>query len=130
MNKVTVAGIVGALAVGLGAFGAHGLKELVDSAQLTTYKVGVQYHLIHAIVLLGLGLYLSQMRNNRLNLAFVFILIGIFLFSGSLYLISTKELMGLTNWKWLGPITPLGGLCYIVGWLLIAFSGVGMKRPE
>ncbi len=130
MNKVTVAGIVGALAVGLGAFGAHGLKELVDSAQLTTYKVGVQYHLIHAIVLLGLGLYLSQMRNNRLNLAFVFILIGIFLFSGSLYLISTKELMGLTNWKWLGPITPLGGLCYIVGWLLIAFSGVGLKRPE
>ena len=128
--KVTVAGIVGALAVGLGAFGAHGLKELVDSAQLTTYKVGVQYHLIHAIVLLGLGLYLSQMRNNRLNLAFVFILIGIFLFSGSLYLISTKELMGLTNWKWLGPITPLGGLCYIVGWLLIAFSGVGLKRPE
>ncbi len=125
MNKVTVAGLVGAVAVGLGAFGAHGLKALVDAPQLVTYKVGVHYHMMHAIVLLGLGLYLSRIENKRLNWSFIFILVGVFLFSGSLYLISTREVIGLANWKWLGPMTPLGGLCFIVGWLLIAFSGIG-----
>ena len=130
MNKVTIAGILGALAVGLGAFGAHGLKALIEPDQLVIYKTGVQYHMMHAIVLLGIALYLSQHNNSRLNKAFWFILVGIFLFAGSLYLMSTREVLGLTSWKWLGPITPLGGLSFIVGWLLIAFAGLNTRQKD
>lgn len=123
-NRFIVAGLFGLLAVGLGAFGAHGLKPLLDVEQLTIFKTGVQYQMSHALVLLALALYLEKSPNLWLNRAFTFISVGIVLFSGSLYLLSCHQLLGMTSWKWLGPITPLGGLSFIVGWAMVMMKGV------
>ncbi len=124
-SKLVIAGLLGALGVGLGAFGAHGLKPLLSVHELANYKTGISYQMIHTVLLVVLALYSGQ--NRRLRFAFWAIVAGVILFSGSLYLLSTKEILGLTNWRWLGPITPLGGLSLIVGWLAIAFSGL---RPN
>lgn len=98
------------LAVALGAFGAHGLKETLTSHQsLETWQTAALYHLVHALAMLLPW----SMRGRRLQPA-SFFLAGIALFSGSLYLLS------LTGLKWLGMVTPLGGLCFLAGWLLLA----------
>ena len=127
-KKIIIVGILGALGVGLGAFGAHGLKPLLTDHQLTIYKTGVHYQMLHIGVLLALALF-GQFRSNKLlHNAFWSMTLGIFLFSGSLYLLSTREVLGISNWKWLGPITPLGGLSFIVGWLLILVYGLRQKQ--
>ncbi len=127
-KKIVIVGLLGALGVGLGAFVAHGLKPLLTAHQLTIYQTGVHYQMLHIVVLLALALF-SQTRNHPiLNRAFWAMTIGIFLFSGSLYLLSTREILGITHWKWLGPITPLGGLSFIVGWLLILVYGLRQKQ--
>jgi uncharacterized membrane protein YgdD (TMEM256/DUF423 family) len=100
------------LAVALGAFGAHGLKSTLESrGALDVWNKAVFYHFIHAIALLVLALYGVLNRG-----AWWLLFAGIFLFSGSLYL------MALTNLRWLGLVTPLGGLCFLAGWawLIIA----------
>lgn len=114
MNWWRVAGLVGALGVGLGAFGAHGLKDIVADPEWIDrwWRVGARYHLIHAAALLGVAAHPSQ--PSAAGWSFV---IGIVLFSGSLY---TMTLTGITK---LGMITPLGGLAFIAGWLILAFSG-------
>lgn len=113
MNWWRVAGIVGALGVALGAFGAHGLKDVVDDpSQIERWwNTGARYHLVHAAALLGVAAH-----PGRPNAAGVSFLIGILLFSGSLYLMT---LTGITK---LGMITPLGGVAFIVGWILLAFT--------
>lgn len=112
----------GATAVILGALGAHWLKTKVDSSQLESFKTGVHYQLIHAVVLLIAGLYAEKLAGNLFNSAVISFIIGIFFFSGSIYILSTKELWGIQNLKWLGPITPLGGLLLIIGWILLALA--------
>jgi uncharacterized membrane protein YgdD (TMEM256/DUF423 family) len=108
-----VAAIFGALGVGLGAFGAHGLSALLERNQrVDTWETAVLYHLVHAVVLLALALH-SPRRGPFLCFA-----IGILIFSGTLYVLS------LTNATWLGAITPLGGVAFIVGWVWLA---VGKK---
>ena len=100
------------LAVALGAFGAHALKTtLQENGLLDVWTKAVLYHFLHAIALLVLALHASRQRA-----AYFLILAGIVLFSGSLYA------MALTNMRWLGAITPLGGLCFLAGWawLIIA----------
>jgi len=127
-KKIVIVGLLGALGVGLGAFGAHGLQPLLSESQLTTYKTGVHYQMLHVGVLLAIALF-SQLRSDKLlNRAFWAMTLGIFLFSGSLYLLSTRDVLGITNWTWLGPITPLGGLSFIVGWLLILVYGLRQKQ--
>jgi uncharacterized membrane protein YgdD (TMEM256/DUF423 family) len=111
----TIAGIMGALGVGLGAFGAHGLKDVVtDQALLEHWKTGAQYHLVHALALLGVAAHPTQPK-----VAGTLFVAGVVLFSGSLYT------MTLTGQKWLGAITPLGGVCFIAGWLALAWAGRG-----
>lgn len=117
----------GATAVILGALGAHWLKSKVDSAQMTSlqlesFKTGVHYQLIHAVVLLIAGLYAEKLAGNLFNSAVISFIIGVFFFSGSIYILSTKDLWGIQNLKWLGPITPLGGLLMIIGWILLALA--------
>jgi uncharacterized membrane protein YgdD (TMEM256/DUF423 family) len=100
------------LAVALGAFGAHSLKSTLElRGMLDVWNKAVLYHFIHAIALLGLALYGNVNRG-----AWWLLFVGIFLFSGSLYL------MALTNLRWLGAITPFGGVCFLAGWawLIIA----------
>src|SRR5206468_4813269 len=107
-----IAAVLCFLAVGLGAFGAHSLKSSLEMrSMLDVWNKAVLYHFIHAIALLALALYSTANRG-----ACWLLFAGIFLFSGSLYLLA------LSNVRWLGAITPLGGLCFLAGWawLIIA----------
>jgi uncharacterized membrane protein YgdD (TMEM256/DUF423 family) len=112
----TLAGIFGALGVALGAFGAHGLKNVVsDPALLVTWETAARYHLLHA---LALGLVAAHPTTPRW--AGILFIAGIALFSGSLYILV------LTEQRWLGAITPIGGVCLIAGWLVLAFASRGV----
>ncbi len=111
------AALSGALAVGLGAFGAHALKEKLASSGLdSTYQTAVQYHFYHTLALLVLGLLLLRFQSQWLTYSSISMMTGIFLFSGSLYILS------LSGIKWLGAITPLGGLAFIAGWICLAIG--------
>ncbi len=103
--------------VALGAFGAHGLKTRVSPEMLTVWQTGVQYHLVHALGLVLIGILCQLMPETSLvrNAGWM-ILIGTVLFSGSLYV------MVLSNIRALGMITPLGGVAFLIGWLLIAVA--------
>jgi len=107
------ASILLALAVAIGAFGAHGLKAHLSEAMLQTWKTGVEYHFYHALGLLLIGVLSVSMPSNLLNWSAIFLFAGIALFSGSLYVLA------LTGIKWIGAITPLGGLSFIAGWVLL-----------
>jgi len=102
----------------LGAFAAHKLKGQLAENLLHTFQTGVQYHFYHSFALLFLGVLMFQLnlQSNSLKFAGYGFLLGILLFSGSLYGLSFS--LG----KWLGPITPLGGLCFIAAWLMMAFG--------
>jgi uncharacterized membrane protein YgdD (TMEM256/DUF423 family) len=104
----------GALAVIIGAFGAHGLKDKICEEMLTVYKTGVEYHFYHTLVLLGIGLLALHCESKFLVASGWSMVAGILLFSGSLYALSTS------GTKILGAITPIGGLFFIAGWILLA----------
>jgi uncharacterized membrane protein YgdD (TMEM256/DUF423 family) len=107
--------LLGALGVALGAFGAHGLRARVAPDLLATFETGVRYHVYHALALLAVGLWLAQSGKGGLVAAAGWLfLAGIILFSGSLYLLA------LTGTRWLGAVTPLGGVAFIAGWLCLA----------
>ena len=120
--------ISGFIAVGLGAFGAHGLKNRLTPELLAAYQTGVQYHFIHTLALLGLAVWmLSSAEFSRwAGWSANFMLIGILLFSGSLYAMAFMSMAGGFP-KWLGPITPLGGLCFMIGWGLLAVAAIKLK---
>jgi uncharacterized membrane protein YgdD (TMEM256/DUF423 family) len=121
-SLLVICGIVGALAVGLGAFGAHGLKGILSENQLQTYATGVTYHFYHALSLFGVLLFNWISPSKWFKRSAYCFIIGITLFSGSLYLLSTREIIGLTSYRWLGPITPIGGVFFIAGWLLLSIG--------
>lgn len=112
--------IVGAslagLAVLLGAFGAHGLKSKVSPEDLLIFETGVRYHIYHALGLMIIGMIGFHISPDILQVPAYLFSAGILIFSGSLYMLV------LTNTRWLGAITPLGGLCFIAGWILLAFN--------
>lgn len=116
---IVTAALLGLLAVVFGAFGAHLLKKILNPDQLTSFETGVRYQMFHAIVLLILGLN-KAFLSLKIYWAFT---IGIFLFSFSIYalVISSAKNKKL---KFLGPITPIGGLFLIIGWLLIALENL------
>lgn len=107
------AAILLALAVALGAFGAHGLKAKLSGDMMQVYKTGVEYHFYHALGLLLIGILSFHIPSGYLNLAAFLLFAGVVIFSGSLYVLA------ITGIKWLGAITPLGGLCFIAGWLML-----------
>jgi uncharacterized membrane protein YgdD (TMEM256/DUF423 family) len=108
--------IAGFLGVALGAFGAHALKQRLPPDLLTTFEVGVRYHLIHALALLAVAWAATRWPGGSVQLAGWFFVAGILLFSGSLYALS------LSGVRQLGAITPLGGVAFLAGWLLLAWS--------
>jgi uncharacterized membrane protein YgdD (TMEM256/DUF423 family) len=111
-----LASITGGLAVILGAFGAHTLKGRIEPELLTVFDTGVRYHMYHALALLAVAR--ARLSGVRLQAAAAWLfLAGMALFSGSLYVLS------LTGVRWLGAITPLGGLAFIFGWLCLALAG-------
>lgn len=120
--------VLGALAVGLGALGAHALKEVLTPNQLASYLTGVRYHILHVIVILVITALQSYFKPKAFTWAIRLFFAGIILFSGSIYVLSTKDLSG---WEWarvLGPVTPIGGLLLISGWLTSA-AGLNIKKP-
>ena len=116
MPWVRIASILMFLAVALGAFGSHALRGKLTDHYLEIYKTAVLYHFIHALGLFIVAWLSTQTQDSKINLAGIFMLSGIVLFSGSLYLLS------ITGQKWLGAITPLGGLSFLCAWLLILLA--------
>ncbi|MEP5611727.1 MAG: DUF423 domain-containing protein [Cyclobacteriaceae bacterium] len=111
------AAISGALSVGLGAFGAHALKSKLESfGNLATYNTAVQYQFYHTLALLVIGLLMTKYSNQWLNMSSYFMMGGLLIFSGALYILA------VTNIKWLGAITPIGGLGLIMGWICLALA--------
>jgi uncharacterized membrane protein YgdD (TMEM256/DUF423 family) len=111
-----------ALAVILGAFGAHALKSRLALEQLATFEVGVRYQMYHALALFVVAWLMEKMPGAGLVATGWLFVAGMVLFSGSIYLLSTRGLTGLENAGWLGPVTPLGGLCFIAGWISLAIN--------
>lgn len=111
---ILLGAINGFLAVALGAFAAHGLKEILDPEKLAIFQTGVRYEMIHALVLLAIGLFLRREYHKMLTISGIAFLVGVILFSGSLYWLA------FDGPRWLGPITPLGGLSFLLGWALLA----------
>jgi uncharacterized membrane protein YgdD (TMEM256/DUF423 family) len=115
---IRLGSIIGGLAVIAGAFGAHGLKGVLDSHSLDVFETAAKYQMYHAPALLAVGLLaLSGQRGRALNLAGWLFLVGVLIFSGTLYALA------FTGIPWLGAITPIGGLALIAGWVALAFAG-------
>jgi len=104
------------LAVMLGAFAAHGLKKTLADDLLNVFQTGVQYHFYHALGLIAVGLIAMQIQSPTIKLSGWLMLTGIVLFSGSLYLLA------ISGMRWLGMVTPFGGVCFIVAWAMLAWA--------
>ncbi|WP_441000962.1 DUF423 domain-containing protein [Fodinibius sp. SL11] len=112
-----IGSIAMALAVALGAFGAHGLKEMLTDEMLDIFETGVRYHFYHALGLLLIGFAFQFMSGlSLLQWSGWLMLGGILIFSGSLYILSISGI------RWLGAITPIGGVCFIISWILLAVA--------
>ena len=111
-----------ALAVVLGAFGAHALKAKLEPEQLQVFETAEKYQMYHALALLLTGILFERFNSSATLYSGYFFIAGILFFSGSLYLLSAKSILGIESWKFLGPITPLGGLCFICGWVLLLLA--------
>ena len=130
MNKINkkillVASLLGAVTIALGALGAHGLESLVDPASVGVFETGVKYQMYHVLALLALS-FSKYFPVKVLLTVFRFFVGGILFFSGSLYLLALQELVPFSL-KFLGPITPLGGLLFIAGWLYMAYAVYRLK---
>jgi uncharacterized membrane protein YgdD (TMEM256/DUF423 family) len=121
-NMLLLAAISGFFTVALGAFGAHGLKGRIDPGLLTVFHTGVDYQGLHALALLGCGLWTMQRPSKSLSIAAWGFVLGTLIFSGSLYV------MALTGLRWLGAITPIGGTGFLIGWAALVVAAVRMQR--
>ncbi|WP_317898345.1 DUF423 domain-containing protein [Aurantibacillus circumpalustris] len=126
-KQLITIGILGAIAVGLGALGAHALKNqlprgLITVDQLNGFDTAVKYQMYHTLAMLLVVILKKSYTNKFLNTAYHLFFWGIILFSGSLYFLCTRNLIGMDGLKLLGPITPIGGLLFVAGWLSLSFS--------
>lgn len=119
---IQIGAINGFLTVAFGAFGAHGLKSMISPQMLSVFQTAVQYHGLHALALIGVGLMIRQTDNKTARFAAYAFLLGTLLFCGSLYL------MAVTGIRWLGAITPIGGLSFLVAWALFALAAGKMPQ--
>lgn len=122
------AAILGALTVALGAFGAHGLEGKVADKAVKTFETAVRYQMFHVFALALAGILYRDFPNKWIKTSGVLFLLGILLFSGSLYLLTWATAVVSPNFRWVGPITPVGGLFFIGGWIYLAV-GVNKKSP-
>lgn len=103
-------------AVGAGAFGAHGLKQMISTDLLAVWQTGVLYHLVHSLGLFIVALLAARYGSSLFSTAGIIMFVGIVLFSGSLYILA------LTGVRWMGAITPIGGVAFLVAWSLVAWA--------
>ena len=113
---IIIGSALAALAVAIGAFGAHGLKSRVSADDLIIFETGVRYQMYHSLALILLGLIGVNFQSNVVQLPAILFLVGIIIFSGTLYLIP------LTGLRWLGAITPIGGIFLVLGWLHLFYN--------
>lgn len=121
---IITASIFGAIAVMAGAMGAHALKELLPPDSLTSFLTGTKYNMYHAIALLAIAGNSNFLNPKWMTISVASIMVGVILFSGSIYILSTSQLTGIGATKILGPITPIGGLFLIFGWISIAIAAL------
>ena len=124
---ILITSVLGVLAVGMGAFGSHILKEQLSPQALITYKTAVDYHFIHTLALFGVALLYRIYRIRGLFFIGLFFLGGICLFSGSLYMLAIKDLLNIESFGIIGLITPIGGLALMGCWAAIFFTVVRIK---
>ena len=116
MNFTSLGALLAFLAVALGAFGAHALRGRLDPAMLAVFETGVRYHFLHALALLFVGRHAAEPAHAAARRAGMLFVAGIAIFSGSLYVLA---LSGLPAW---GAVTPVGGACFLAGWLVLAWA--------
>jgi len=128
MNRqiIITASLLGLLAVIAGAFGAHALKALISTQQLDVWHTAVQYQFYHVFALLFLAT-LARQNSRMVKASYYLFTFGIVLFSGSLYLLACRDLIGWSGLAIMGPITPLGGLLFILGWFMLALAAIRNK---
>lgn len=119
------AALLGALSVILGAFAAHGLKKIVDEHTVAVFETGVRYQFYHVFALALVAILYKEYSNKMLVTAGQLFILGTLFFSGSLYLLTFKAAANLDGLNWVGPITPIGGVCFIGGWVCLA---LGVKK--
>lgn len=119
MNWIKIASLLMFFAVALGAFGAHGLKSKLSEHYFDVFKTGVLYHALHALALFAVAWVSTQTPDHKVHLAGYFFVLGVFLFSGSLYGLS------ITQFKPFAFLTPFGGLSFLMGWVLLFLSKTG-----
>lgn len=120
---IIAAAVFGGLGVALGAFGAHGLEKVTnDEKILQGFRTGVQYQIYHALALLAVAVLCDKFPAKPMKWAGYFFMAGIILFSGSLYLLAFLKIQESNMVKMVGPVTPLGGLCFIAGWVFLLLA--------
>lgn len=130
MNRtILLIGVVmGMLAIMLGAFGAHGLEKLVDAEAIETFETGVRYQMYHALFLLFLGGW-NGMKTKTKKTVFILVLLGVILFSFSIYLLALNSLTSF-NFKVIGFLTPIGGVLMIVAWIYLGYHILTQKEAN
>jgi uncharacterized membrane protein YgdD (TMEM256/DUF423 family) len=132
-KQLITIGCLGAIAVALGALGAHALKGqlqtgLINQDQLNGFDTAVKYQMYHTLAMLAVVLLQTKYNSKFFSRAYTMFLFGIIFFSGSLYFLCTRNLFGADWLKFLGPITPIGGLFFIAGWFFLAFAAI--QKPK
>ena len=120
---IPIAGILAGIAVILGAMGAHALKSIMAPELLESFETAVRYQMYHALALIGIALLQNTFKSKFFNYAGWFMIAGIILFSGSIYLLSLRDILNMPGLIMLGPITPFGGISFILGWLFLVIGG-------
>ena len=127
-NIIVTACFLTALTIGFGAFGAHGLEKIVSKQAIQTFETGVRYQMYHALALFVIGLSGFIPKKIKKTVTTLFLL-GIFLFSFSIYFLALTEVLPFSV-KYLGPITPIGGLLLIIGWIYLGLKLLTFKRDN
>lgn len=125
-NIAATGSFIIAATIAIGAFGAHGLKQMLDADALATFEVGVRYQMYHAFGILILGILPSISEKLKKGI-FWFFIVGILFFSGSIYLLSMNSVLPFDA-STIGFVTPLGGLLFIIGWFLLAYGLLTLKK--
>jgi uncharacterized membrane protein YgdD (TMEM256/DUF423 family) len=123
---IATAAFLGLISIILGAFGAHGLKNYLSPEQLISFETGVKYQMYHALFLLFLGLSGVLFSEKAKKQMYWLVVLGVTIFSGSIYLLTTKNLTGV-DFKFLGPITPIGGALLIIAWGILFVKVLNKK---
>jgi uncharacterized membrane protein YgdD (TMEM256/DUF423 family) len=116
---IRIAAITGLLSVALGAFAAHALKESIPGDALNIFETGVRYQFYHVFALLAAGILYKEFPNRFIRWSGILFIWGIVIFCGSLYILTYIKGAPVTGYNWIGAITPIGGVCFIAGWLFL-----------